>query len=98
MWSGYSEQGLRQYVILDIGGERFQGCRGHFIKYPKTRLGRLMNTDNGDDWEWVGNNGGWRWKSPANAVSEKEPHRICTVVERVKGENFNDDDSGFLKP
>ena len=33
----------RKYVIIDVGGERFQADRKTFLKFPNTRLGRLMS-------------------------------------------------------
>ena len=33
------------YVVLDIGGERFQAEREIFIKFPTTRLGKLINSE-----------------------------------------------------
>ena len=33
----------RKYVIIDVGGERFQADRNTFLKFPNTRLGRLMS-------------------------------------------------------
>ena len=32
-----------KYVIIDVGGERFQADRNTFLKFPNTRLGRLMS-------------------------------------------------------
>ena len=33
-----------KYVILDIGGERFKAKKVLFLKYPQTRLGKLINS------------------------------------------------------
>ena len=33
----------RKYVIIDVGGERFQADRNTFLRFPNTRLGRLMS-------------------------------------------------------
>ena len=33
----------RKYVIIDVGGERFQADRSTFLRFPNTRLGRLMS-------------------------------------------------------
>ena len=33
-----------KYVILDVGGERFKARKLLFLKYPNTRLGKLMNS------------------------------------------------------
>ena len=33
---------MSRTVILDVGGERFVAMRSYLVKYPTTRLGRLM--------------------------------------------------------
>ena len=33
------------WVIIDVGGERFQAQREIFLGFPSTRLGKLMNAD-----------------------------------------------------
>ena len=35
---------LTQCVILDVGGERFIAQRNALLKYPTTRLGKLMRS------------------------------------------------------
>ena len=35
-----------RFIILDVGGERFQARRAHFTRYPETRLGKLLSTVN----------------------------------------------------
>ena len=36
----------KHWVIIDIGGERFQTQKEIFLAFPSTRLGKLMNADN----------------------------------------------------
>ena len=38
-----------KYVIIDVGGERFQADRNTFLKFPNTRLGRLMSCKTTED-------------------------------------------------
>ena len=40
------ETSYKQYVIIDVGGERYQACRDSFTKYPYTRLGKLFSSSN----------------------------------------------------
>ena len=37
---------MDSFIILDVGGVRFQGRRKDFAKYPETRLGKLLSTAN----------------------------------------------------
>ena len=83
--------GLRQYVILDVGGERFQGCRDHFIKYPKTRLGRLMKTDNVEEIlslcdEYVPG-------KPPEYFFDRNPENFPSVLEMYRSGQFHIPDS-----
>ena len=39
----------RKYVIIDVGGERFQADRNTFLRFPNTRLGRLMSCKTVED-------------------------------------------------
>ena len=33
-------------MVFDVGGERFQCSRKNILKYPNTRLGKLVSSDN----------------------------------------------------
>ena len=40
----------------------------------------LMESNAEDDWEWVCDNGDWKWKQQGvNSVSEKQPRRLCML-------------------
>ena len=43
------ERKYKQYVIIDVGGERYQACRDLLAKYPHTRLGKIVNSSNIDE-------------------------------------------------
>ena len=36
-------------VVLDVGGERYRTSRDAFLKYPNSRLGRLLSSSNIDE-------------------------------------------------
>ena len=39
-----AESNFKQYVIIDVGGERYQAGKDLFTRYPNTRLGKLVNS------------------------------------------------------
>ena len=39
-----AESSYKQYVIIDVGGERYQAGKELFTRYPNTRLGKLVSS------------------------------------------------------
>ena len=50
-----SERDPIKCVILDVGGERYTAQRNSLLKYPTTRLGKLMRsaTISGGQWSFI---------------------------------------------
>ena len=50
-----SERDPIKCVILDVGGERYTAQRNSLLKYPTTRLGKLMRsaTISGGRWSFM---------------------------------------------
>ena len=50
LWEAVESEGESsvrdRFIILDVGGQRFQARRAHFTRYPETRLGKLLTTVN----------------------------------------------------
>ena len=80
------------YVIIDVGGERFQANRDSFLKYPNTRLGRLMKSASIAEIltlceEYIPGN-------PAEYFFDKNPENFSSVLEMYRTGDFHIPDGG----
>ena len=83
---------LKAYVIIDVGGERFQANRYSLMKYPDTRLGKLMNATSLEEIlfhceEYIPGN-------PPEYFFDKNPENFPSVMEMYRSGNFHIPDSG----
>ena len=83
---------LKQYVIIDVGGERYQANRDSFLKYPETRLGRLMKSGSIEEIltlceEYIPGN-------PPEYFFDKNPENFPSVLEMYRSGNFHIPDGG----
>ena len=83
---------LKVYVIIDVGGERFQANRDSFLKYPNTRLGRLMNSSSIEEIltlceEYIPGN-------PPEYFFDKNPENFASVLEMYRSGDFHIPDGG----
>ena len=82
----------KQFVIIDVGGERYQANRDSFLKYPNTRLGKLMNSSSIVEIltlceEYIPGN-------PPEYFFDKNPENFPSVLEMYRSGNFHIPDSG----
>ena len=83
---------LRAYVIIDVGGERFQANRDSFLKHPNTRLGKLMKSTCIEEIlslceEFIPGN-------PPEYFFDKNPENFSSVLEMYRSGNFHIPDGG----
>ena len=86
------ETSYKQYVIIDVGGERYQASRESFSKYPHTRLGKLVNSSNIEEIlslceEFVPGN-------PPEFFFDRNPENFSAVLEMYRSGKFHIPDSG----
>ena len=82
----------KQYVIIDVGGERFQASRETFTKYPHTRLGKLTSSSNIEEIlslceEFMPGN-------PPEYFFDRNPESFPAVLEMYRSGKFHIPDSG----
>ena len=81
----------KQYIIIDVGGERHQACRESFSKYPETRLGKLVNSSDIEEIlslceEFVPGN-------PPEFFFDRNPENFSAVLEMYRSGKFHIPDS-----
>ena len=82
----------RKYVIIDVGGERFQADRNSFLRYPNTRLGKLMSCSVVADIlqhceEFIPGD-------PPEYFFDKNPENFASVLEMYRSGKFHIPDGG----
>ena len=83
---------IKAYVIIDVGGERFQANRDSFLKYPNTRLGRLMKSSSIQEIlslceEYIPGN-------PPEYFFDKNPENFPSVLQMYRTGDFHIPDGG----
>ena len=86
---------MKQYVIFDVGGERFQGCRDNFVKYPKTRLGRLILSNNVEEILELCDE--YTPSDPPEYFFDRNPENFPSVLEMYRSGKFHIPDSAKCK-
>ena len=86
---------LKQYVIFDVGGERFQGRRDNFVKYPKTRLGRLILSNNIEEILELCDE--YTPGDPPEYFFDRNPENFPSVLEMYRSGQFHIPDSARCK-
>ena len=85
----------RQYIIFDVGGTRFQGCKDNFVKYPKTRLGRLISSNSIEEILELCDE--YTPGDPPEYFFDRNPENFPSVLEMYRSGKFHIPDSARCK-